>query len=667
MDIEHRILRKEYFTEVSRVQELITKICLRYLCLKDFQQTAHSTIIQFNTRAEKYAFLQYAALYMPTHLLQAQPGSQSIVNLCNALLDPSESRWLAFSEVHGAWNDGNFENFMEKFRNFYPNPLYYASYFGMFETVKYLLGCGTDINITGGTFATPLQAAASSGQTDLVRLLLNHGADVDLVNLTSGFGNALQAAAAHGHEGVVNMLLDHGADVNLSGGSMENCIIAASASPRLIKVPEATAYRIIERLIDVGAKIESASERGLNALHEAAHADSPLVVGMLLKNGADINASNNGGNTALHIATQHGYEDVVRSLLNYRAVPNPPTEVGCNPSIGAATMRSGSIVEHVHGRGVDTDAHDSEQIRLLHRAATSGEPGISRPLVSHGASMSQCNKDGFTALHMAAYHGLSTSIKLLLNAGADVNRRDHLAETALLLSIKERHAETARELIEAGADPNILDYYGRNCFDWAASLRLDVPLLQAIFPKTKDPPTVMDMHQQGMLHALHKPNKFCDAKAIEIRQEVDIDYGLLGRLLLGQKRRQDACTAFDRKMQRARETGIYCPYCDVTVHDDDGDYGLFCDLCGESLLGEVGVDTVYFVCTTCAGIDLCSDCMVEYETTRKIDKEGKELCENHDFVKVPSDGWQDVPAGKVNKQGETEDEWLARLATIGEA
>ena len=664
MDIEHRILRKGYFTERSRVQELITKICLRYLCLKDFQQAAHSTIIQFNTRAEKYAFLHYAALYMPTHLLQAQPGSQSIVNLCNALLDPSESRWLAFSEVHGAWDDGNFEKFMEKFRNFYPNPLYYASYLGMFETVKYLLGCGIDINITGGTFATPLQAAASSGQTDLVRLLLDHGADVDLVDLTSGFGNALQAAAAHGHEGVVTMLLDHGANANLSGGNMENCIIAASASPRLINVPEATAYRIIERLIDAGARIESASERGLNALHEAAHADSPLIVGMLLKNGADINASNNKGNTALHIATQHGYEQVVRSLLGYRANPDCHTEVGCNPSIGAATMRRSSNVEHVHGRGVDTDAHDCEQIRPLHRAANSGDPEIFRTLPSHGTSIFQRNKAGLTALHMAAYHGDSTSTELLLNASADVNQRTYLAETALLLSIKKRHAETAKLLIEAGADPNVLDYYGRNCFDWAASLRLDVPLLQAAFPKTKDPSTVMDMYQQGILHALHRPNRFCDTEAMKISQEMDIKYDLLGRLLLGQKRRQDACTAFDRKMQRARETGVYCLCCDLIFHDEEDYDGRPCDLCDASILRELRINSVYFVCTTCANIDLCSTCMEEYNSTRTIDKEGVELCENHEFLKVPSDGWQDVPAGKVNKEGETEEEWLARLAII---
>ena len=681
VDIELPVLVKDYFTDHSRAQELITKICLRYLCLKDFQQATHSTLKQFETRAKKYAFLHYAALYMPTHLSHgwAQPVSQPVIMLCNALLDPSKSRWLAFSEVHGAWFYRSFETFKERSKYFYANPLYYASLLGMFETIKYLLGCGMDINIVGGPFGAPLQAAASFGRTDSVRLLLDHGADVDLLDLTSQYGNALQAAAARGHERVVDVLLSYGANVNLSGGSMGNCISAASASP-VSNIPEATACRIIERFINAGAKIESAPF----ALHEAARADSPLIVEMLLMNGADINTSTNEGVTALHVATENGYEHVVRSLLEYRAVHKPPTEVGCNPLIGAAILRRSSSVECLNNCRADTDADDCERKRPLHGAANSGNSEESRMLMSPGAFVSLPDKDGDTALHIAAWSDHSTSTKLLLDAGAevsqpnnygdtalhvaaifghlasvnllldagaDVNQRNHRAETALSRSIKDGHAEVAQVLVEAGADPSILDYFGRNCYDWAASLRLDVSLLQATLPKPKDPSTVMEMHYQGMLFALNKPNRFCDAEAVGISQEKGIDSYLLSRLLLFQSRTQDACTALERDMQRREQGLVYRP-------------NVECDMCDIPVLRDWDVDDVYFVCTTCAEIDLCSTCMGEYQTTRKIDKEGTELCENHEFLKVPSDGWQDVPAGKVNKQGETEDEWLARLAII---
>ena len=163
---------------------------------------------------------------------------------------------------------------------------------------------------------------------------------------------------------------------------------------------------------------------------------------------------------------------------------------------------------------------------------------------------------------------------------------------------------------------------------------------------------MIDMCHQGILYALRKPNRFCDAKAVRIRQETGIYSYLLGHLLLSHNRRQDACTVFERDMQRAREQGLdYLP-------------AIECDMCDVPVPREGEVDGVYFVCTTCTNIDLCSSCMEEYKSTRKIDIIGAEFCENHEFLKVPSDGWQDVAAGKVNKQGETEDEWLARLAAI---
>ena len=58
---------------------------------------------------------------------------------------------------------------------------------------------------------TPLMEAASAGHTDIVRLLIAHGADV---NAQSSSGNTpLMYACAGGHEEVVRVLLEAGANV----------------------------------------------------------------------------------------------------------------------------------------------------------------------------------------------------------------------------------------------------------------------------------------------------------------------------------------------------------------------------------------------------------------------------------------------------------------------
>jgi ankyrin repeat protein len=77
---------------------------------------------------------------------------------------------------------------------------------------------------------SPLCAAALEGSLDLVRSLLQNGADANLEdkNKQSDYVNALQAASAFGNAELVNLLLDFGADVNAQGGFRGNALQVAS-------------------------------------------------------------------------------------------------------------------------------------------------------------------------------------------------------------------------------------------------------------------------------------------------------------------------------------------------------------------------------------------------------------------------------------------------------
>lgn len=54
-----------------------------------------------------------------------------------------------------------------------------------------------------------LRAASDGGHDVIVRLLLEHGADVN-----AQYGRALRAASDGGHDIVVRLLLEHGADMH---------------------------------------------------------------------------------------------------------------------------------------------------------------------------------------------------------------------------------------------------------------------------------------------------------------------------------------------------------------------------------------------------------------------------------------------------------------------
>jgi ankyrin repeat protein len=100
--------------------------------------------------------------------------------------------------------------------------LHVASSFGQYEIVKYLVERGADVNARGGIEGgAPLDAAASEGHVDIVRVLLAHGA---LMDTSEPERNPLFGAIYGGHAEVAKVLIDAGIDttVKYTGESMKN-------------------------------------------------------------------------------------------------------------------------------------------------------------------------------------------------------------------------------------------------------------------------------------------------------------------------------------------------------------------------------------------------------------------------------------------------------------
>jgi ankyrin repeat protein len=93
--------------------------------------------------------------------------------------------------------------------------LHLAAEGGHTEVVKLLLEKGAEINSPGGLYGRPLQHAVRSRNEALVRLLLDKGADI---NAQGGVTkSALIEAVDLGLEGLVRLLVENGANVNAKG------------------------------------------------------------------------------------------------------------------------------------------------------------------------------------------------------------------------------------------------------------------------------------------------------------------------------------------------------------------------------------------------------------------------------------------------------------------
>lgn len=132
-------------------------------------------------------------------------------------------------------------------------PMVAAARVGLEASVKEMFYSGGDVNQREeDSGQTPLMMAASNGAEELVRFLLDHGANVAAQDV-SGF-TALLMAAAEGHVGAVRLLLSQGASVAESNALGETALMLAVMHGHL---------NIVSLLVeDFNADLHSRDEHG---------------------------------------------------------------------------------------------------------------------------------------------------------------------------------------------------------------------------------------------------------------------------------------------------------------------------------------------------------------------------------------------------------------------
>lgn len=425
----------------------IAQLCLRYLCYDDFVQRTNSTLPQFDEKLQRHAFLSYAGVFWGWHANKCKQLSEPVIALCNELLDPSNLKWLSYSEVVGGRANGSYARFISRFRDSYPSPLFYASLWGCVETMRFLIDKGEDINHVGGLYGSPMKAAAAHGHQVALDLLLEKGADI---NADGGqFGTALITACNRGNSDIVATLLQHDANVDQSGGwSRQTPLVAASKGGNR-KISET----ILRQLLKAGAKTDGVDELGQTALHHAAAEGDAKTVKLLVRHGADMDAEEDADHlTPLMMAIGSGRQSAAKYLIQAGADINKKDSRGFTAVHDASAMGQTDLLRIMLDCNADIEAEAHvDRLTPLHRAVESGQGEAIRLLLDHGAGIGKCDIYGNTALHNATLYGQSGAVSLLLDYGADISVPNSDGKTALQLALEEDEGQAADVLRNRGA------------------------------------------------------------------------------------------------------------------------------------------------------------------------------------------------------------------------
>jgi ankyrin repeat protein len=261
-------------------------------------------------------------------------------------------------------------------------PLMYAARENAIEAGRALVAARADLNLVDPDGATALVIAIINANYDFAALLVDGGADPNVVDKEAAMGPLYAAidmhrlAVGHGRPNprpsgaldavdIVRRLLASKADPNarLKAPTMQrqhtagDASLGAGATP-FMRAAKSGEVDVLKLLLAAGADPAATMPNHSTALMFAAGLgwrdgspaapsydqgtpeDAVEAIKLLLASGADVNATNDNGDTALHIAvTGRGSEAIVRCLVESGANLKAPNKRGQTPLAAAMASR----------------------------------------------------------------------------------------------------------------------------------------------------------------------------------------------------------------------------------------------------------------------------------------------------------------------------------------
>lgn len=514
LDKESKVVRlvhyttQEYFSHNPRhflrdPHRVLSNVCVSFLGIDDFKVAWYRggpDHKRLSSNIHRSTFLSYAARYWEDHASAAQP----CVN------DEESSKRLAL-EVHLLRNNDLMESYLRARR-------------GRIDDHRE----DRELDVFKCERRTGMQYAAAKGNLEHISALLKFGLDPN--ETTYGTTALFEAARGH-HESVVRLLIEAKADVHFQAKESAHTSLTAAIDlhfARLSPVFLSSFHRdhcpstidpapTVALLLEAGADPEHLPGNldNLTPLMRARDYGMETVVNMFCEAGVDVDRRGGndlwgtGGRAALHVAAAHGYENIVKRLLQSGCDPDVADNLKRSPAICAAAGEYWTVLDLL----LDTAAVDLDRetaygdtildlscnsrnvpdalFKRLDFARPDGVNAAGRPLIKAARARKQAavkklleagadphltNPEGVTALHMVArlennddQHTSVAIAKSLLKAKMAVDTRGRDGSTALMLAARDGHSEMVRLLRDNGANVALRDNRNWSVLTYAAA------------------------------------------------------------------------------------------------------------------------------------------------------------------------------------------------------
>ncbi len=260
------------------------------------------------------------------------------------------------------------------------------------ECLKLLLGAGADLKLHPGL----VEFATFNNEIETVKILLQHGVDIDEPH--QDIYRALSTSIRDNHSEIFDLLLKAGANPNLKGPVLP--VEGALAKPRFLKP-----------LIAAGADITL-----LPGILELAvfHNQIESVQTLLDVAKVDINELRPSGYGAVTTAIRDNRVEILAELIARKADLNLETVDGL-PVIMACRGQDEKKLRMLLDAGVDVNKTDRHRgLSALMQACAEGRKDSVQLLLKHGADANKTSSGGESAIDIAAKHGHEEIVMFLL-------------------------------------------------------------------------------------------------------------------------------------------------------------------------------------------------------------------------------------------------------------